>query len=344
MIVDHLSSGTETDIPQKAGGRSGGFIAKALLETGRFNLTSITRPDSTSELPSGFNVIKASNDDHDALVAALRGQDALLITLSVLAPADTQAKLIRAAAEAGVPWVLPNDWGCDTSDEKVVNDIPGIDKTPKGRKDVAATGVCSYLSVTTGFWYEWSLAIPPSFGFDFPSKTVTFFDEGETKISSSTWPQVGRAVAALLSLPVKAEGEDTERCLEHFKNKIVFVNSFNVSQKDMLDSVLRVTGDKLEDWTVQKEPARERYASAAKALQSGERMAYVRMMYTRVFFDDGNGNFEAREGTSNKLLGLQQESLDEATARSIERADSSPWASSKLVEGRKQQAAEGIAL
>jgi hypothetical protein len=132
--------------------------------------------------------------------------------------------------------------------------------------------------------------------------------------------------------------------LKNFKNKIVYVNSFNVSQKDMLDSVLRITGDKLEDWTVHKEPARERYSSAAKALQGGDRMAYVRMMYTRVFFDDGNGNFEAREGTSNKLLGLPQESLDEATARSIERADTSPWASSKLVEGRKQQAAEGIAL
>jgi hypothetical protein len=269
-------------------------------------------------------VVKASNDDHDALVAALRGQDALLITLSVLAPEGTQLKLIRAAAEAGVPWVLPNDWGCDTANSEVVNDIPGISKTPQGRKDIAATGVSSYLSVTTGFWYEWSLAIPPSYG--------------------STWPQVGRAVAALLSLPIKPEGDDTERCLEHFRNKIVYVNSFNASQKDMLDSVLRVTGDKLEDWTIQKEPARERYATAAKALQGGDRMAYVRMMYTRVFFDDGNGNFEAREGTANKILGLSEESIDEATTRSIERAEASPWASSKLVEGRKEQAAKGIAL
>jgi hypothetical protein len=201
-----------------------------------------------------------------------------------------------------------------------------------------------YLSVTTGFWYEWSLAIPPSFGFDFPSKIVTFFDDGETKISSSTWPQVGRAVAALLSLPIKPEGDDAERCLEHFRNKIVYVNSFNVSQKDMLDSVLRVTGDKREDWTIQKEPARERYAIAAKALQGGDRMAYVRMMYTRIFFDDGNGNFEARVGTSNKILDLEHEDLDEATARSIERAEASPWASSKLVEGRMKQAAEGRAL
>lgn len=333
-----------TDEKHKAGGRSGGFIAKSLLDRNRFTITAITRPDSTSQLPSGIKVAKASNDDHDALVAALRGQDVLLITLSVLAPEGTQAKLIRAAADAGVPWVVPNDWGFDTADEAVVNDVPGCSKHPQARKDILDTGVSSYISFTTGFWYEWSLAIPPSFGFDFPSKTATFFDDGETKISTSTWPQVGRSVAALLSLPIKSEGEDPERCLEHFRNKMVYVNSFNVSQKDMLDSVLRVTGDKLEDWTIKKEPAKERYASAAKALYAGERMAYVVMMYTRIFFCDGNGNFEARRGTSNKLLGLPQEDLDEATARSIERAESLPWANSALVEGRKQQAARGEAL
>lgn len=344
-MIAHIPSGsTNTDKMLKAGGRSGGFIAKSLLETGRFTITALTRPDSSSELPYGAKVAKASNDDHDALVAALRGQDVLLITLSVLAPEGTQGKLIRAAADAGVPWVVPNDWGFDTTDEAVVNDVPGASKTPQGRKDIVETGVSSYISFTTGFWYEWSLAIPPSFGFDFPNKTATFFDDGETKISSSTWPQVGRAVASLLSLPIKPEGGDAERCLEHFRNKVVYVNSFNVSQKDMLDSILRVTGDKSEDWAITKEPAKERYGAAAKALQGGDRMAYVRMMYTRIFFDDGNGNFEARKGTSNKLLGLPHESLDEATSRSIERADSEPWASSKLVEGRQQQAARGEAL
>jgi hypothetical protein len=51
-------------------------------------------------------------------------------------------------------------------------------------------GNSSYISITTGFWYEWSLAIGPAFGIDLDKRTVTFFDEGETKISTSTWPQV----------------------------------------------------------------------------------------------------------------------------------------------------------
>lgn len=319
-------------------------MAKSLLESGRFNITAITRPESTSELPPSIKVARVSNDDHDALVSALRGQDVLLITLSVTAPEDTQVKLIRAAAEAGVPWVMPNDWGCDTDLEDVVKDVPGFSKVPQARKDIVAAGVSSFVSLTTGFWYEWSLAIPPSFGFDFPSKTATFFDDGKTPISTSTWPQVGRAVTALLSLPIHPENGNTERCLEHFRNQIVYINSFTISQKDMLDSVLRVTGDKAEDWTINKEPARERHASATKALQGGDRMAYVRMMYTRIFYDDGCGNFEARNGVSNEILGLPKEDLDEATARAIERADSDPWASSKLVHDRIEQAKKGIAI
>ena len=318
-------------------------MAKSLLESGRFNITAITRPESTSELPPSIKVAKASNDDHDALVSALRGQDILLITLSVTAPPDTESKLIRAAAGAGVPWVMPNHWGCDIL-EDVAKDVPGFGKVGQAHRDIAAAGVSSFLSLATGFWYEWSLAIPPSFGFDFPSKSATFFDDGETAISISTWPQVGRAVTALLSLPIKPQDENTERCLEHFKNQIVYVNSFTISQKDMFESVLRVTGDKPEDWTINKEPARERYASAMEALQSGDRMAYVRMMYTRLFYDDGCGDFEARRGVSNEILELPKEDLDEATARAIERAGSDPWASSKLVHDRLEQAKKGIAL
>lgn len=58
------------------------------------------------------------------------------------------------------------------------------------RKAIADLGKGSYISVITGFWYEYTLAMPASFGIDFANRTATFFDEGETKISVSTLPQV----------------------------------------------------------------------------------------------------------------------------------------------------------
>jgi hypothetical protein len=182
---------------------------------------------------------------------------------------------------------------------------------------MSSTDLAQQMNVTTGFWYEWSLSIPAAYGFDFAKKNVTFFDDGDTKISTSTWPQVGRGVAALMSLP----GEE----LEKLKNKVVFINSFTLSQKDMLDSVLRVTGDSIDDWTVTKEPATERYTAGVEAMMKGDRVGFARMMYTRVFYPDGNGDYETSRGTSNALLGLPKEDLDEATKAAIKRAEEMPF-------------------
>ena len=58
------------------------------------------------------------------------------------------------------------------------------------RKAIEDLGKSSYIGVVSGFWYEWCLAVPTAFGIDFAKRTVTFFDEGETKISTSTMSQV----------------------------------------------------------------------------------------------------------------------------------------------------------
>jgi len=84
-------------------------MATELLKTGRHTVTAITRHDSTAALPPGIKTTKVNYDDPATLVAALQGQDALIITMNTQAPPDTQSKLLRAAAEAGVPWVLPNE-------------------------------------------------------------------------------------------------------------------------------------------------------------------------------------------------------------------------------------------
>lgn len=144
---------------------------------------------------------------------------------------------------------------------------------------------------------------------------------GQTTDSS----QAGRAIAALLSLPIKPEGSNKEACLENFKNKVVYINSFTVSQKDMLESALRVTGTKEDDWTIAKEPAQERYSSGIREIQEGKRIGFAKMMYTRVFYPDGCGDFEHNKGTLNSLLDLPKENIDEATKAAIERSKISPW-------------------
>lgn len=93
----------------------------------------------------------------------------------------------------------------------------------------------------------------------------------------------------------------------------------------MFDSVLRVTGTKDADWTINMEAARERYANGIEEMKQGSRDGFAKMLYTRIFYDDGNGDFETRRGVSNKLLGLPEEDIDEATKRAIKRSEESPW-------------------
>lgn len=287
-------------------------------------MSAITRKDSDSSLPGGLTVKKVDYDDPSSLSNALQGQDALVITMGRMAPGDTQTKLLDAAAAAKVPWVLPNEWSPDTASEGLVKDVFAFQPKPKARDHIRELGVSSYIAVTTGFWYEWSLAIPEAFGFDFANRSITLFDEGETVTNISTWQQVGRAVASLLSLPIKSES-DAKACLDDYRNRQIYVSSFSITQKDMLESVLRVTDTKLDDWKISREPVKERYAQGQAQFQKGDRLGFAKMMYSRVFYPDDLGNFEKRNGLVNDALSLPKESIDEATKRAIARSQETTW-------------------
>lgn len=106
----------------QAGGNLGKFIAQELVKTGKHNVTAITRSDSTNKLPEGVSPVNVDYDDETSLVGAMKGHQALIITMAVTAPPGTQSKLIKAAAKAGVPYIMPNAWGTDPLNQKLMQD------------------------------------------------------------------------------------------------------------------------------------------------------------------------------------------------------------------------------
>jgi NmrA-like family len=277
-----------------------------------------------STVPEGVDIKKIDYADQASLVAALQGQDALIITMSVSAPPDHQTKLIEAAATANVAWVLPNEWGYDTSNPGLRKDIPINDKH-KYFDQIEGLGKSSWIGVTCSFWYEYSLSSgPATYGFDFKNRTVTFIDDGNTHINTSTWVQCGRAVAKLLAMKVLPDNtNDTSPCLTHYKNKFIYISSFNLSQRDILDSVMRVTGTTLDDWKIKHEDSPTRYKAGVEAMKKGDFQGFAQMMYTRVFYPDGSGNYEASKGLQNDVLGLPKEDLDEYTKIAVHLAEKS---------------------
>ncbi|EEA23352.1 hypothetical protein TMatcc_002211 [Talaromyces marneffei ATCC 18224] len=297
-----------------AGGQVGTYLTNALLSTNKHQITAVTRAGSTNPIPAGVTVKHINYAEPSTLVDALRGQDALIFSLSVLAT-DEADRLIKAAAEAEVPWILPNEFGYNSDNDAVNKDtLTGFAKKAQ-RKLIEELGKSAWVGLATGYWYEYSLSVGGwSFGFDIKGKEVTFYDEGNVKIHTSTWPQLGKAVAHLLSLPITSDDASTTT-LSSFKNKFAFISSFYVNQRDIFESLLRVTGTTLDDWKVTNQPSAARFAFGKQMLQNGDRRGFGLALYARTFFPDGAGT---HPGSANAQLGIPEtEDLDEYTAVAV---------------------------
>lgn len=295
-----------------------------MLRNGKHKITAITRAGSTNEIPDGVQVKKVDYDDQSSLVEALKGQDVLVITMGVTAPQEQHSKLTEAAAAAEVPWIIPNEFGGDGLLEEAGRDIFLGPAKQKYRDEIEKLGKSSWIGVACGFWYEFSIGRETfTFGFDFKSRTATFFDDGSMRLNTSTWPQTGRSVTNLLGLKVLPTDEnDKSPSLSDYRNKFIYVSSFLLNQQEMLESILRVTGADRKDWTVNYVPVKEYYQAALKEFQSGNRDGFSKLLYSRGFFPDQAGNFEASRGLDNDKLGLPKEDLDEFTKAGIHLAES----------------------
>lgn len=305
----------------------GSYTVDAMLKEGKHKITAITRADSETQMPEGVTVKRVKYENADELVDTLRGQDALIITMGAMAPPEQQIRLVEAAAAADVRWIMPNWYGPDGRNEKLGKDTMLGTFVASVLKRIEELGKSSWIGLVCSFWYEWSVGGgawnlgPFMYGFDLKNHTVNFIDDGTTKINTSTWPQAGLAVARLFSLKEKPDGPDDESTtLSQFKNDYVYMSSFLVNQMDMMESVLRVTGTKESDWKATYTGHQEQYNEGLKQRQAGDRIGFAKVLYTRVFFPNGDSNYEAKYGLHNDILGLPKEDIDQATKRAFKYA------------------------
>ena len=286
----------------------------ALKEKSNFNITGITRADSSTALPEGIAVKKIDYDSHESLVAALKGQDVLIITLAISAPQDIEHKLIDAAAAAGVSWVLPNEFGSDNSKPTMHAPVLLFGGKTRYLEQVEKLGKSSWIGVVNNPWYEYSLG-GGLFGIDIKNRVARLWDDGNTKTNTTTFAQVGRGLAGLLSLPVSTT--DSSPSLSDFKNKYVYISSFLTTQNEILASVQRVTGTSPSDWQVSYSPVEEaKKTGKEKFVKEGDFLGMIGYMYGTYFSKGLGGNYQ--EKRDNRVLGLHDEDLDEATNRTVE--------------------------
>jgi uncharacterized protein YbjT (DUF2867 family) len=291
-----------------ASGNIGKFTLSALLSQAIHTVTVIQRVESTASYPPEVIVKQGSFDDEVFLAEAVRGQDVLVLQLPRTVT-EVRPKLIRLAAEAKVPWVLPVEFGT-APDAKVIDEFDHLKEKGIWRRQIEELGVSSWVAVITNPWLDLSLAVG-GWGIRVKERRATLWEGGNVKINTSTLKRSGEATAELLSLP------ETE--LERFRNKSFFVSSFYVSQREIFESVLRATKTTEQDWTITTPTVEDVLKESEEALKTGDFMKSFLDKYYMTHFREGfGGDYNNRLDTIH--LGLPSEDLDKVVVETLQSA------------------------
>lgn len=301
------------------GGQLGQPIVNSLLASTspKFHVTVITRSESAS-VPSSWTsnpaitIARGSYTDPTFLVETLKGQDVLIISLAFTVPPEFNTQFIKAAAEAGVPYILPTEFGSDTSRSELVSRVVFQQPKVAARKLIEELGVSSWIGVVTNAWYEMSLR-SGTFEVDVKNKKALLLGGGDVKAYTTTIPTVGVAVARILALPRTSSGGQPS--LEGYRNKLVYISSFYVSQKDILEAVQNVVGR--DGWQVANKDLKEYLQEGKDELAAGNVFSGLMKISFGSTFDPGVGN-DYSGPLANEVLGLPQEDFQEVTKKVVE--------------------------
>ncbi|KAJ0298878.1 hypothetical protein Brms1b_013284 [Colletotrichum noveboracense] len=284
-----------------ASGNLGPKVLAGLVEGG-FEVTAISRKESTATFPSGVAVKKVDLSSVGSVTEALKGQDAVVSTAATAA-LGAQKVLIDAAVAAQVKRFIPSEFGIHTRDAQGTK-IGAILKSK-----VDSTNYLIELSKKHD-WFSWTgIAVGPFFdwgfnkgllGLDVKNKAVTIFDSGNEPFSASSLAFIGQSVAGVLKNP------------QATANKYITVASFTTTQRELLKVVEEETGS---TFTVSNVKTSDLEKTADEKLAKGDHSAFIQLLQQYVF-GDGQGH-AVKENAAVTLLGLQELDLRTETRKAL---------------------------
>ncbi|KAH7320784.1 hypothetical protein B0I35DRAFT_459523 [Stachybotrys elegans] len=285
-----------------ATGNIGTPTLNALLAKKIHTITVILRPESTATLPPDVIVKKGALDDEAFLTSALEGQDVLLVQAAI-SVMELQDGFIRAAAAAKVEYVLPTEFGSDP-EARFIDQFELLVQKKARKQLIEELGVSSWIGVVTNQWLDFCLPYG-LYAINSKDRKATLFDGGNTKFVTATYGRIGQAVAELLSLP-KEE-------LAAYKNKHLYVTSFHITQRELLDSIQRATGTTDEDWEIVSASSDEIEKKYLETAQKGDQESWMFTFAMYHYRQGWGGDFSHKSDMSK--FGFEQEDLDETVKR-----------------------------
>ncbi|KAM0551308.1 hypothetical protein ACHAPJ_008412 [Fusarium lateritium] len=279
-------------------GASGNFgtpITAALTKAG-FDVTIITREESTSTFPRGIPVIRTAYT-LGTLTKVLAGQDAVVC---VVGPPgiDLQSTMVDAAQAAGVKRFILDDfgWGPEFTSYPEFEPfrakrIVGVDRA---KEHVSANPAFSWTAIASGNPIDWALKRFPPMGFDIKNRSAIIYDSGKEHFTGTTLQGIGQSVVGVLQHP------------DETTNRHVTVMSIKVCQNDLLEAFQNGTGTQ---WDVQMSTTRELLDGARKKKEKGEG-GWVLDLAIAQLYEDGKSRClvaPTREESDSGLLQIPEE-------------------------------------
>ncbi|KAL2211243.1 NAD(P)-binding protein [Sarocladium strictum] len=285
-------------------GNLGPYLIRAFLKAG-FNVSVLSRASSNvgDDNFLGAAVIK-SDYSFDSLVKVFAGQDAVVSTLAT-ANIDEQKIVVDAVAAAKVKRFVPSEFGSDTSVDDLDTVAPFLKEKQNFMnyvKSKESEGL-SWTAMITGSFIDWMLLEANGLlCLDLKTKTGELVDSGDAIFTTTTAHQVGEAAAAAL-----LHSEKT-------KNEYVYVSSFNTTQKELIEAIERLSGDKFKLGAVSQ---KDLYQRAMKHVDEGNwARGYYELATATMYANLPVSYFPDQAARWMKELGLvQDETFDEVIAR-----------------------------
>ncbi|CAG9976106.1 unnamed protein product [Clonostachys byssicola] len=277
-----------------ASGTLGPHVAKQVIDSGLFNVTTFKRIGSVATYYTGSGsakVVEVDLSSQTAVESALKGQDAIVATLSATA-IESQKPIIDAAASVGVKRYIPSEFGGDLENPRV-RTIPilGSKLEIQGYlADKAKTSNLTYTLVFNAAFIEWG--IEKQGLIDRKTDHPSVFGDGDLEFSATSLPTVGDAIVGILQHP------------EETKNRSVRIHDLVLTQNKIIELAKKAVPERNWEAVPEDRSLADYLAIAYSNLQQGIfNDDTIKGFINTVTFDPAFGTRFLR--TDNELLGIK---------------------------------------